>query len=175
VALVTIDIGGNDVVGCVSASDPTTCFTQNLAVMKAQLTYILDALRQAAGPNVPIVGMNVFDPILGDWLGPKATRAEATTGVSAVSLLDSTMNADYIAAHSPVAKVEGAFDSTNMTHFVSSKWGRVPVAVDKACSLLDIVCHEGQAEAFGDDPNDAGAKVIAKTFEQAIGRLLATA
>ncbi|HWE65859.1 MAG TPA: SGNH/GDSL hydrolase family protein, partial [Acidimicrobiales bacterium] len=54
-ALVTIDIGGNDVVNCVSAANSTTCFTKNLAVMKGQLTYILDALRQAAGPSVPIV------------------------------------------------------------------------------------------------------------------------
>ncbi|HWE65825.1 MAG TPA: SGNH/GDSL hydrolase family protein [Acidimicrobiales bacterium] len=171
VALVTIDIGGNDVVNCVSAANPTTCFTKNLVVMKGQLTYILDALRQAAGPSVPIVGMNVFDPLLGDWLGPRASRTEASTGVSAVSMLDSTMSADYRAVASPVADVATAFASTDMTHFVSSRWGRVPVAVARACTLLDITCHKGQSEGFGDDPDGAGARVIARTFETTIGHL----
>ena len=171
VALVTMSIGGNDVVACVSAPDPARCFTTNLATMKANQDYILDALRQAAGPSVPIVGMNVFDPLLGDWLGPKEARSEAMLGVSAVSQLDQAMDEDYAGASSPVVNVEAAFDSTDMTHFVNSRWGRVPIAVARACSLLDIGCRKGASELFGDDPNPAGAVVIAEAFEKAIGHL----
>jgi len=171
VALVTMSIGGNDVVSCASAPDPASCFTTSLATMKANQEYILDALRQAAGPSVPIVGMNVFDPLLGDWLGPKGARSEAMLGVSAVSQLDQAMDEDYAAASSPIVNVEAAFDSTDMTHFVNSRWGRVPIAVAKACSLLDIGCRKGASELFGDDPNLAGAVVIAEAFEKAIGHL----
>jgi hypothetical protein len=81
------------------------------------------------------------------------------------------MDMDYGVAASPVADVQSAFESMDMTHFVESKWGRVPVAVDRACTLLDISCHKGQEEGFGDDPDVAGAKVIAKAFELTIGRL----
>lgn len=171
VALVTMSIGGNDVVECVSAPDPANCFTTNLATMKANLGYILDALRQAAGPSVPIVGMNVFDPLLGDWLGPKGARSEAMLGVSTVSQLDQAMDETYTAALSPIVNVQAAFDSTDMTHFVNSKWGRVPIAVAKACSLIDIGCEKGASELFGDDPNLAGAVVIAHAFEKSIGHL----
>ncbi|HEY3842933.1 MAG TPA: SGNH/GDSL hydrolase family protein [Acidimicrobiales bacterium] len=172
VALVTMDIGGNDVVGCVYAADPSTCLTQRLVTMKAHLTYILDALRLAAGPNIPIVGMNVFDPLLGDWLGPGAPRALAlSAGVDGVPVLNQAMDMDYGVAASPVADVQSAFESMDMTHFVASKWGRVPVAVERACTLLDITCIEGQEENFGDDPDPAGAKVIAKAFEVTIGKL----
>jgi hypothetical protein len=86
-------------------------------------------------------------------------------------MLDSTMSADYRAVASPVADVATAFASTDMTHLVSSRWGRVPVAVARACTLLDITCQRGQPEGFGDDPDGAGARVIARTFETTIGHL----
>jgi lysophospholipase L1-like esterase len=171
VALVTMDIGGNDVVYCIGQRDSTTCVTNGLHTMAAQLTYILDALHQAAGPNVPIVGMNVYNPLLGDLLGPESSRALAAEAIAALPTLNQDMDNDYGVSPSPVADVQDSFDATELTHFVSSKWGRVPIAVARACTLLDITCHKGQSEGFGDDPNDAGAKVIAKAFEQAIGVL----
>ena len=172
VALVTIDIGGNDVVGCVYASDPSACLTQRLVPMKENLSYILDALRLAAGPNIPIVGMNLFDPVLGDWLGPGAPRALAlSAGLNGVTVLNQAMDMDYGVADSPVADVQDAFHSKDMTHFVASKWGRVPVAVARACTLLDITCTKGHDENVGDDPDLAGAMVIAKAFEVTIGKL----
>lgn len=172
IALVTMDIGGNDVVGCVYASYPSTCLTQRLVTMKAHLSFILDALRLAVGFNVPIVGMNVFDPLLGDWLGPGASRTLALqAGLNGVPVLNQAMDMDYGVAAAPVADVQSAFDSTDMTHFVGSRWGRVPVAVARACTLLDITCHKGQEEGFGDDPDVAGAQVIAKAFEVTIGKL----
>jgi hypothetical protein len=45
------------------------------------------------------------------------------------------------------------------------------VSVASACTLLDIVCHQGSLIGYGDDPNYAGAVVIAHAFEMAIGRL----
>jgi hypothetical protein len=171
IALITISIGGNDVVPCISRPDAATCFVNGLSKIKTNISTIVAGLRTATGPHVPIVGMNVYDPILGDWLANGSGRSLAAAAVAGVGLLDKTMGQAYRTEASPVADVQGAFHSADLRHFVRSRWGRVPVAVENACSLLDIVCHQGSFIGYGDDPNDAGAVVIANTFEKAIGRL----
>jgi hypothetical protein len=171
IALITISIGGNDVVPCISRPDAATCFVNGLSKMKANISTIVAGLRSATGPHVPIVGMNVYDPILGDWLANGSGRSLAVAAVAGVGLLDKTMVQAYRAEASPIADVQGAYHSADLRHFVASRWGRVPVAVANACTLLDIVCHQGSVIGYGDDPNDAGAVVIAHAFETAIGRL----
>jgi lysophospholipase L1-like esterase len=172
VALVTIDIGGNDVVGCINAANAATCFVNGLSTMQRNLATILAGLRGAVGPGVAIVGMNVYDPLLGDWLAPPGpSRSLAIAAIAGLGTLNTDMEQVYAAASVPVANVQDAFQGTDMTHLVASQWGEVPVAVDRACSLLDIVCHAGQSEGFGDDPNTAGAAVIATAFEKVIGPL----
>jgi hypothetical protein len=171
IALVTISIGGNDVVPCMSRPGAASCFVNGLSKMKANISTIVAGLRDAIGPHVPVVGMNVYDPLLGDWLAPGTGRSLAVAAVAGVGLLSKTMGQAYRADGSSMADVQGAYHSANLTHFVSSRWGRVPVAVASACTLLDIVCHQGSLIGYGDDPNDAGAVVIAHAFEKAIGRL----
>jgi lysophospholipase L1-like esterase len=170
VALITLDIGGNDVVNCMNAANAATCFSDGVATMQKNLATILAGLR-AAAPGVPIVGMNIYNPLLGDWLAPGPPRALALAAATALMTLSADMEKAFAAAGAPVADVQGAFQSSELTTLVPSPWGQVPVAVDRACSLLDIVCQPGQAEGFGDDPNDAGAAVIAKAFETVIGTL----
>ena len=70
IALVTISIGGNDVVPCMSRPGAATCFVNGLSKMKSNISTIVAGLRDATGPHVPIIGMNVYDPLLGDWLAP---------------------------------------------------------------------------------------------------------
>src|SRR6476469_9123966 len=64
VLLVTITIGGDDVLGCIrrDGSIINGCPEQGLAAIGHNLPYILSELRAAAGPNVPIVATNYFDP-----------------------------------------------------------------------------------------------------------------
>ena len=171
IALVTISIGGNDVVPCMSRPGAATCFVNGLSKMKANISRIVAGLRNATGPNVPIVGMNVYDPLLGDWLAAGTGRSLAVAAVAGVGLLSKSMAQAYQAEASPTADVQGAYRSADLTHFVASRWGRVPVSVANACALLDIVCHQGSFIGYGDDPNYAGAVVIAHAFERAIGRL----
>jgi len=172
VALTTIDIGGNDVVNCIYLANPTTCFVNGLKTMQKNLATILAGLRSASHAHVPIVGMNYYDPLLGDWLaGPGPTRMLVTNVMAGVVTLNRDMARVYAKYKVPVADVAAAFQSSDMTHFVSSPWGRIPVAVDRACTLLDITCHKGAAEDFGDDPNNEGAIVIAAAFEHTIGAL----
>jgi lysophospholipase L1-like esterase len=53
IAFITIDIGGNDLIS-----------GGGVPAITANLPAILDRLREAAGPDVPIVGMNYYDPFL---------------------------------------------------------------------------------------------------------------
>jgi hypothetical protein len=171
IALVTISIGGNDVVPCMSRPGAATCFVNGLSKMKSNISMIVAGLRNATGRHVPIVGMNVYDPLLGDWLAPGTGRSLAVAAVAGVGLLSKSMGQAYHAEASPTADVQGAYHSMDLKHFVRSRWGRVPFAVASACTLLDIVCQQGALIGYGDDPNDAGAVVIAQAFEKAIGRL----
>ncbi len=170
VAFITIDIGGNDVVNCVNgAGIDTACVLQGLTTMQANMKIILEALRQAAGPTVPMYAMNYFNPFLGDWVAGGSGQSFAASSVAELALFNQTLGAAYGGEGVPVADVADAFESNDMTDMVSSPWGQVPVAVDKACTLLDITCTVGQLEGFGDDPDVAGATVIADAFETTMG------
>jgi hypothetical protein len=172
VALVTIDIGGNDVLPCASLTGiDWNCAQVVLTTIQTNLRTILSKLRQAAGPGVPIVGMNYYNPFLGYALIGPSVRPLIMQTVFGQQILNQLLGRTYAEFGVPVANVQDAFHSTDMTTIVSSMWGNVPRAVKQACTLLDITCIPGQAEVFGDDPNLAGAAVIAKAFEPVIGRL----
>ena len=176
VALVTIDIGGNDVLPCTSGilsgtGTTTGCLATVESRMIANLHTILTGLRQAAGPGVRIVGMTYYNPFLGDWLAGGTARAGVIGSTQALEQLNGLLTQAYTQTGAQVADVEGAVDATDLSTLVPSTWGDVPVAVTRACSLLDISCTAGQSGLGGDDPTVAGAAVIAQAFESTIGTL----
>jgi hypothetical protein len=174
VALVTIDIGGNDFLPCVNqigVSNPT-CVKKVEKTTGTNLKSILKQLHGAAGSSVSVVGMNYYDPWLGNWLAGGTTKTLTVKGVSTVTSVDAFFPKTYANFKDSIADVETAFQTTDLTDLVSSRWGQVPVSVDDACSWLDISCSAGHLEGFGDDPNKAGAVVIAKAFEKVIGKTL---
>ncbi len=172
VALITIDIGGNDFLPCVSGmSIDQTCITDALAAMDSNITTMLTGLSTAA-PSVRIIGMTYYDPYLGDWLAGGSWQTVALGGLSVVTRINANLTTLY-GGPSTTANVQAAFKTTNDTKMVKSAWGKVPIDVDRACSWLDITCHVGSTEGFGDDPNVQGQKKIAKAFEHTIGNLRA--
>ena len=152
VALVTIDIGGVDVL------DPAG---GGVAAVAANLPVILAELRDAAGPGVAIVGMNYYSPTLPSlWFETHDLQAvEARVGrlVAFNDLLESI----YAAAGDPVADVEGAFDSTDMT-LVDG----VPADVTRLCEWTRLCTPP----PLGPDlhPNNAGYAAIAAAFERVL-------
>jgi lysophospholipase L1-like esterase len=168
VVLITIDIGGNDVLACGSGTNTATCLQQVETTMASNLTTILSQLRDAAGPSVLIVGMTYYDPYLGDWLAGGSARSTATGSVPYLVTLNNLLAKTYGTAGDRVADVQGAFQSTDLSIYVSSPWGQVPVAVEQACTLLDMSCGVGE-QTIGTDPSPAGAKVIAQAFNTTIG------
>lgn len=165
VAMITIDIGGNDVVFCTDAA----CFDQALATMDANVATILGRLRTAAGPTTPMFGMTYFDPLLNHWFAGPDGEAYARGTVTLADRINAHLVDDYTAAGAPVADVAGpngyAIDDFTI---VPSQWGDAPRNVVNACTWLDIGCVPGSVGSFGDDANAAGYQVIARNYETVI-------
>ena len=170
VALITIDIGGNDVAACVGPLGiDQSCATQARATIKRNLGTMLAGLR-AAAPHVPLVGMTYYNPFLGDWLAGEPARSLTLATTPGLLALNHELTRLY-GGPKKTANVQGAFRATDFTTMVPSRWGTIPIAVKRACSWLDIVCNTGALEGFGDDPNLTGAAKIAIAFERTIGVL----
>ena len=150
VALITIDIGGNDVAGCFGPGGVNQpCFSQAQATIGHNLGKMLAALR-AAAPGARIVGMTYYNPFLGYWLAGGRFACSLST-VSPGVALNRELTALYGGAKR-TADVQRAFRATDLTTIVSSRWGEVPIAVSRACSWLAIQCHPGAPEGFALDP-----------------------
>ena len=158
-AFITIDIGANDIFQC--EGDPS-CFGPQIAT---NLPLILDTLRDHAGPDVPIVGMNYPSPFVVDWFDdPAAGQAAAASIVAFNNFLESL----YAAAGVPVADVESAFAVTDFTTLVDLKGvGPVPLSVYNACTL-GWICT---GPPLGPDihPNSKGYRVQAEAFASVLG------
>jgi lysophospholipase L1-like esterase len=172
--LVTLDIGANNVDGCLSASGISeACVEQGLAAAGSDLPTILGELEAAAGERVTIVGMNYYDPFLAEWLtGTTGQRlAQASVGLSTTfnGILDSV----YAAYGVQVADVAGAFDTTDFADTASYGGMTVPLNVADICGWT-WMCAPSPANGssastggmlFNIHCNDVGYAVIAQTFE----------
>jgi hypothetical protein len=134
VAFVTIDIGWNDFT-CI---DEVSCVYGGLATIGTNLPRILDELREAAGPDVPIVGGTVYDPLLALWFSDPAKAqlsVDVIAGTATTPGVNDYVTGIYASKSMPVADVEGAFSTTRFSPLV---WfpglGKVPLNVAKICA-----------------------------------------
>jgi lysophospholipase L1-like esterase len=158
VSLVTIDIGANDVLLCVLRLDQD-CLSDGLGAIEQNVPLILSALRAATEPDVPIVGMNYYNPFLAFWFASPAFAA--VTNQMIVDQVNPALEAAYADAGSPVADVEAAYSTTDWT-----PEGGVPLNVLRICQWT-LMC----AGPFGPSsvhPNTAGYGVIAGAFADAL-------
>jgi lysophospholipase L1-like esterase len=115
VALVTIDIGANDLEPCGAASDVNACATEAFGNLAVSLPRILAALREAAGPDIPIVAMNYYNPFLAFWLAGPDGQLFAQSSATLLGLFNALLAGVYGAFGVPVADVETAFSSADFT------------------------------------------------------------
>lgn len=104
--LITINIGANDVLACLSAPDLFACLGGALPTLAGNLTVILGTL-QAAAPGVPIVGMNYYNPLLA-WVLDDANAPFPGFGAISqglVTSLNGLLAATYAGTFGPIAPV----------------------------------------------------------------------
>jgi lysophospholipase L1-like esterase len=143
VAFVTIDIGGNDLLG-----------GRGVLEIAANLPVIIDTLQDAAAPGVQIVAMNYYDPFVAPvWFGTRSVAALQAEAASIVAFND-FLEGIYGAFGVEVADVEAAFSLTDLTLQPTG----LPRNVQQACNWTWI-CSEGDIH-----PNNDGYGVIAGAF-----------
>lgn len=169
VKLVTIDIGADNILGCLSATSiNVACADAGAGAVAAQLPGELAVLRAAVARNDPrakFLAMNYYDPALAAALTgnyPLAFESLAvTTGFNA------ELAGTYARAGIRVADVAGAFKTYSLFPFrpvsvgTSTRW--VPNDVYQICTLTHMC-----APAPNVHPNDAGYAHIARAFERVV-------
>ena len=167
VAFVTLQIGSNDLFRCFGFRDVAfdqTCVDALLPKISARLTSIVVTLRGAAGPDVPIVGANYYDPLLAAWTIPGLDHDAVMTIADVWTSFNDMLEQTYAALGVPVADVEAAFSATDFDTVVHVRGvGDVPLNVARACQWT-YAC----SESFDPHPNTIGYAAMTRAWESAI-------
>jgi lysophospholipase L1-like esterase len=173
VALVTIDIGANDPNTCVlgqPVSQIFSCLSSRIAKTERNVVKIMTRLRAAAGNRVLIVGMTYYVPELGLWRRGQTGRELAMLTEGFAAGANQLLVARYHRYGAKVANVFDAFKSADFAGISSKALNRttVPPNVRAVCSLTWMCAPRPLGP--NEHANDAGYRVIAKTFWRAIIR-----
>jgi len=164
VAFVTIDLGANDF-PCQAAE----CIPAGVAAIQSNLPSILAALRQAAGSDVPIIGMTIYNPFLANWLtGPQGQAIAQASASQLMGPVNAVLRAIFEGSGAQVADIEAAFSSNDFTTQVTLPGvGSVPLNVARIC-MWTWVCA---APPLGPDnhANRDGYGAIAGAFAAVLG------
>jgi lysophospholipase L1-like esterase len=168
IAAVTVNIGDNDVEGCMSNTGiDESCVSAQLAGIRARLPLIAARLRAAAGPKVPIVGLGDYDQFLSAWLQGPAGRQVARRSVEVVDELNSTASAIYQKAGLGAADATASFATADFTHVVPLEGhGKVPMAVQRICTWT-WACSAPPV-GFNDHANATGYRALGEVVLAAL-------
>ncbi|MFT5501716.1 MAG: hypothetical protein ACI88G_001855, partial [Woeseiaceae bacterium] len=142
---------------CIDATkDITACATTVSTQIATDLAAVLTTLRNAAGPDTTIVGMNYYNPYLASWLEDDAGQALAVESDLAVAVASDFLSMTYTSAGMLMADVAAEFESGDFVTLVQSSPpapdGILPINVSNICDLT-YMC----------DPDPVGPDVHAKT------------
>ncbi len=175
VALVTIDLGANNLDGCAKqASVDVACLAQGEAEIVLDLPSVLNALTSRVSrddPGSSVVGMNYYDPFLALEFSPGGTRAtaEAAGSVSGVAGLNGTLDTIDRHAHVLTADVATAFHTYSLLPVMAYGGRAVPGDVGSVCRLTWMCPLSGDPVNHRDvHPRFGGYAVIAAAFEHAL-------
>jgi lysophospholipase L1-like esterase len=171
VAMLTLDIGANDLVGCVTgASVDLGCVVRGSERIEANLPVIMRRLRRAAAPGTPMAAMTLYDPFLELYLLP-GDQEEALTINGYARNINEGLARLYRTGGFRVVRVDEAFKSydTALTTALPGQPGQVPVAVAELCRLTWMCAPAPVGPNI--HANQAGYGVIAAEFARAFGPL----
>jgi lysophospholipase L1-like esterase len=174
IAFVTLQIGGNDLIRCFgfrAGAFDQACVEELLPKISARLTSIVGTLRDAAGPDVPIVGGTYYDPLLVAWTFPGFDHDAVVAIADVWAAFNDTLEQTYAGLGVAVADVETEFSAADFDTIVHvRRFGDVPINVARTCQWT-----YGCSERFGHDihPNTVGYAAMTRAWEEAIGTALA--
>lgn len=154
IGLITVSIGGNDVISCAGQANPIACVSAAVTGIKANVTSLAAALRAAAGRDVPLIGLTYPDVILGTYVYPthpasaSALTLAKLSVVAFKSLINPALSTAYGSADGSlvdVTKATGAYVPLTKTEHVRP-YGTVPTAVANVCTLTWF-CAQGNIHA----------------------------
>ena len=165
VSLVTVDIGGNDLLRCVrgGAQIDTACVTAGVGTVKKNLPTILKRLKTAAGGDVPVLVLGYYNP----WLAAKALN-QPIKGVDAAAKaytsLSTAIESAAKASGTTFVGIDQAF-STNDTTPTKINGRSVPKNAAAICTLTNI-CTAADIH-LTDEGAATVARVLAKAAQKA--------
>jgi lysophospholipase L1-like esterase len=166
VAFVTIDIGANNVDGCVAGGTvDQTCIANGVNALLNDLPVIVRTLVTAA-PSVPIFAMNYYDPFLAAWLQGAQGQSLAQQSVVLAQTFNAVLADVYGLFGLPVADVASAFHTTDFTIVPVIN---LPLNVVLICAWTWMCAPPPVGPNI--HANDIGYAVIAFTFGRTIGHL----
>lgn len=163
-ALVTVGIGANDILGCLRGGTvDQACAAEASAAVQENLRHILTALRDAAGPDVPVIGMDYYNPYLALWhLGPEARELARRTNALAASF-NTSLRQGYEEAGMPVAAVADAYATTALHQDAPGPGDQPePPAVARVCEWTWMCAPPPRGPDI--HANALGHAVVARTF-----------
>ncbi len=162
VAMLTVDIGANDVDGCIGSSGiEASCVQAGLNQISSNLPIILSGLR-AADPTVAIYGMDYYDPFLDQWLTGASGQTVAQASEGGAVDLNAELGQIYSANRAAMADPATLFQTTNFALTGSYNAMTVPENVALICAWT-LMCSQNNIH-----PNDEGHAEIALAFEETI-------
>jgi lysophospholipase L1-like esterase len=167
VALLTLDIGANDINGCVSKDAiAATCVIRGAEQISANLPVILRRLRRAGAPRTPMAAMTLYNPFLQLYLTPGG-QAEAIASDGYARNVNQGLERLYRAGGFRVAHVDLAFNTYDTSRKISlvGQPHPVPVAVAEVCRLTWMCAPAPVGPNI--HANRAGYGVIAHAFATA--------
>jgi lysophospholipase L1-like esterase len=139
VALVTVNIGDNDIEMCVNGNTGAVdqkCLAHGQATLEQTLPTIAARLRAAAPPSTPVVGLVDYDQFLSLWLNGARGRAAAKRSLALIGSLNDRLRQIYTDAGVQVADATTRFATDDMVHRRRLPGhGLVPLAVYNLCTL----------------------------------------
>ncbi len=164
VAFVTLDIGGDDVLGCAPGGVYNqSCFESGLSRIETNLPQIVSGLR-AASSTVPIVGMTSYDPFLEFWLNGPTGQEEARQSVPIVEQLDSYLSSLYASDGVAVASAFKQFGTSDFRGSATWDGQEVPPNVATICNWT-WMCTPGGPTIHA---NNTGYAQLADAFEKVL-------
>jgi lysophospholipase L1-like esterase len=165
VALVTVDIGANDINPCVehlNLDEVVPCVGKSIGATTTNLTTIMKTLRPAAG-HTRIIGMNYYLPELVEWRSGFFGQVLARVIEAASAHYNNLLTALYHEFGARTANVFGAFHTSDFGNDVRLPgFGTLPRNVAAICQWT----WQCTAPPRGPNQhaNQAGYAVIARAF-----------